>query len=46
MIKDSNAVFRAWGGDLMQNQGVELIKHYKDHNYMGFLEVFKNLETF
>ena len=42
-IKDSNAVFRAWGGDLMQNQGVELIKHYKDHNYMGFLEVFKNL---
>ena len=43
MIKDSNAVFRAWGGDLMQNQGVELIKHYKDHNYMGFLEVFKNL---
>jgi lipid-A-disaccharide synthase len=44
-VKDSNAVVRAWGGDLMQNQGVELVKHYKDHNYMGFLEILKNLGT-
>ena len=44
-VKDSSAVFRAWGGDLMQNQGVELVKHYQDHNYMGFLEVLKNLGT-
>ena len=43
--KDSNAVVRGWGGDLMQNQGVELVKHYQDHNYMGFLEVLKNLGT-
>ena len=43
--KDSNAVIRGWGGDLMQNQGVELVKHYQDHNYMGFLEVLKNLGT-
>ena len=44
-LKDSNADIRAWGGDLMQEQGVDLVKHYKDHNYMGFLEVIRNLGT-
>jgi lipid-A-disaccharide synthase len=44
-LKDSKADIRAWGGDLMQEQGVDLIKHYKDHNYMGFLEVVRNLGT-
>ena len=44
-LKDSKAVIRAWGGDLMHEQGVELVKHYKDHNYMGFLEVIRNLGT-
>ena len=44
-IKDSNANIRAWGGDLMQEQGINLVKHYKDHNYMGFLEVIRNLRT-
>ena len=42
---DPKAVIRAWGGDLMQAQGVDLVKHYKDHNYMGFLEVVENLGT-
>ncbi len=42
---DSNAVFRGWGGDLMKKEGVELVKHYREHNYMGFWEVIKQLKT-
>jgi len=41
--KDKQAVFRFWGGDLMQEQGGELIKHYRDTAYMGVWEVAKNL---
>ena len=44
-LKDSKADIRAWGGDLMKKQGVDLVKHYEDHNYMGFLEVIRNLGT-
>ena len=44
-LKDSKADIRAWGGDLMKKQGVDLVKHYKNHNYMGFLEVIRNLGT-
>lgn len=36
---------RAWGGDLMQAAGGELVKHYRDLAFMGFLEVVKNLRT-
>lgn len=42
---DQNAIFRGWGGDLMESEGVEIVKHYKDHNYMGFWEVIKHLKT-
>lgn len=31
------------GGDEMQAAGVKLVRHYKDYNVMGFLEVLKNL---
>lgn len=37
--------FRVWGGDLMKGAGGELIKHYKDLAFMGFIEVVKNLRT-
>ena len=43
--KDTNAVFRCWGGDLMQAQGAEIVKHYRDLAFMGFLEVILNLST-
>jgi lipid-A-disaccharide synthase len=43
--KDANAEFRFWGGDLMQNLGGTLVKHYKDLAFMGFLEVAKNIST-
>lgn len=42
---DPEAKFRAWGGDLMQEQGAELVKHYRDLAFMGFLEVAMNLRT-
>jgi len=42
---DSNATFRFWGGDLMEEQGVELVKHYRDLAFMGFLEVIRNIRT-
>ena len=43
--KDINAEFRAWGGDLMQEQGAEIVKHYRDLAFMGFSEVVSNLFT-
>lgn len=42
---DANAVICCWGGNLMQNEGATLIKHYKDLAFMGFLEVVLNLKT-
>lgn len=43
--EDKEATFRAWGGDLMQNAGAELAKHYKDLAFMGVWEVIKHLPT-
>lgn len=42
---DADAKFRYWGGDLMQAQGGELVSHYKERAYMGFLEVILHLRT-
>ena len=36
---------RCWGGDLMQQTGVTIIKHYRDLAFMGFAEVLMNLRT-
>lgn len=41
---DSLAEFRFWGGDLMKSQGGTLVRHYKDHDYMGVVEVVKHLK--
>jgi len=41
--KDKNAVFRGCGGDLMQEQGLDIFKHYKTMDYMGFAEVIVHL---
>src|SRR6056297_514777 len=40
---DTEAEFRFWGGDLMQQQSGSLVKHYKETAIMGFLEVVLNL---
>ena len=43
--EDPNADVRFWGGDLMQQVGGTLVKHYKDLAFMGFAEVVMNLKT-
>lgn len=43
--KDSKAEIRFWGGDLMQNAGGTLVKHYRELAFMGFIEVIFNLKT-
>lgn len=42
---DPAAEFRFWGGDLMQQQGGTLVKHYRQLAFMGFAEVLMNLPT-
>jgi len=42
---DTIATIRCWGGDLMQQTGADLVMHYRDLAFMGFLEVIKNLGT-
>jgi len=42
---DVHAQFRFWGGDLMQSVSDNLVKHYKDLAFMGFMEVVMNLRT-
>jgi lipid-A-disaccharide synthase len=42
---DEQAVIRAWGGDKMQEAGAEIVKHYRDLAFMGFIEVIRNLST-
>ncbi|MBI9038765.1 MAG: lipid-A-disaccharide synthase [Bacteroidales bacterium] len=42
---DNSICFRGWGGDLMQNQGMDLVKHYRDLAFMGFVEVLMNIRT-
>jgi lipid-A-disaccharide synthase len=40
-----NIVCRAWGGDRMEQAGADIVKHYRDLAFMGFVEVLKNLRT-
>ena len=44
-LEDSSAKIQCWGGDLMQEAGATLVKHYRDLAFMGFAEVLKNLPT-
>ena len=43
--QDNLADIRFWGGDLMQNVGGKLVKHYRELAFMGFAEVVLNLKT-
>lgn len=42
---DTNSSFYYFGGDLMQQQGGTLLKHYRSMAFMGFVAVAKNLKT-
>ncbi len=43
--KDKDANIHFWGGDLMQQAGGTLVKHYKELSFMGFIEVLMNIST-
>ena len=34
-VRDPQAEIRAWGGDLMQEQGATIVKHYRELAFMG-----------
>jgi lipid-A-disaccharide synthase len=42
---DEQADVCCWGGDMMQQAGATLVKHYRELAFMGFIEVVKNLPT-
>lgn len=42
-IEDKDAVFRCHGGDLMQEAGGDIVRHYKHTAVMGLVNVLKNL---
>lgn len=42
---DQQAIIRAWGGDKMKEAGANIVKHYRDLAFMGFIEVIRNLST-
>ncbi|MCA1763398.1 MAG: lipid-A-disaccharide synthase [Cryomorphaceae bacterium] len=44
-LEDSDAEIRAWGGELMEAQGADVLKHYRDLAFMGFSEVLMNIRT-
>ncbi|MGB3801412.1 MAG: lipid-A-disaccharide synthase, partial [Lewinella sp.] len=43
--QDADADVRAWGGELMEQAGAKVVKHYRDLAFMGFVEVVANLPT-
>ena len=43
--EDDAADIRFWGGDLMQDVGGTIVKHYRELAFMGFAEVVMNLKT-
>lgn len=43
--QDPEAQFQGFGGDRMQAEGMDLVKHYRELAFMGFWEVIKNLRT-
>lgn len=43
--QDEHANIRCWGGDLMEQAGGTLTKHYKELAFMGFLEVILNINS-
>jgi lipid-A-disaccharide synthase len=44
-LTDANAEFRFFGGDLMEAVGGELVKHYREMAFMGFVNVLLNFKT-
>ncbi len=43
--EDADALFCGLGGDLMEAEGVRLIRHYRDMAFMGFIPVLLHAKT-
>lgn len=43
--EDPEAEFRGFGGDLMQAEGMTLVRHYRDLAYMGVIDVVLHART-
>lgn len=44
-MQHPEVVLQGWGGDKMAEQGVTILKHYRELAFMGFVEVLMNLST-
>lgn len=44
-LADSKADFRCFGGELMEQQGATLVKHYRELAFMGVEAVIMNIRT-
>ena len=44
-LVDPEAEFRGFGGDLMENAGMTVLKHYRDLAFMGIVPVIMNIRT-
>jgi lipid-A-disaccharide synthase len=42
---DPEAEIQAWGGDNMAEAGADIVKHYRELAFMGFVEVARNILT-
>jgi lipid-A-disaccharide synthase len=42
---DSDAQFRGFGGELMEQAGMTVLKHYRDLAFMGLVPVIMNIRT-
>ncbi|MGW8123663.1 lipid-A-disaccharide synthase [Roseivirga echinicomitans] len=43
--RDSEAFFRVWGGDKMQAETNEMVRHFKDSSFMGIFNVLWNIRS-
>ena len=43
--READLEIRGWGGDQMEAAGCQLVRHYRDLAFMGFVEVIRNLPT-
>ena len=44
-LLDGDAKFRGFGGDLMEQAGMTVLKHYRDLAFMGLVPVIMNIRT-
>lgn len=45
LLLKEDVEIEAWGGELMENAGARILKHYKELAFMGFWEVITNIRT-